>query len=92
MDDKTQARWMKRSSPGWDRMWSQIAAQYGNTVCEHHGEVWQYMGSFSDDDGKTWVHEFRHRRLPPDGRRTYYNVPALETDFDPSTTAVASVS
>ena len=74
-------RGMDRTSPGWERMWGEIKAQYGDTVCLHDGEAWQYMGSYSEDGGATWHHEFRHRALPPLGRRTCVHVPALPGDF-----------
>ena len=73
---------MSPHSRGWERMWAVIAATYGDTVCAHEGEAWQYMGSFSEDDGATWTHEFRHRSLPPDGGRAYAKVPGTADDFE----------
>lgn len=80
--DQVQSRWMTHTARGWDRMWVEIAKKYGGTRCDHEGEAWEYMGSFSEDTGVTWTHEFRHRALPPRVERTYERVPALADDFD----------
>lgn len=61
----------------WKRMWKLVPECNGaDTRCKvpgcrcaenpHDGEVWQYMGSFSDPmyaDG-AWIHTFRHRSFP----------------------------
>ena len=73
---------LERKSRGWERAWQVIATKYGDIVCLHEGEAWQYMGSVSYDDGATWEHEFRHRALPPDGARTYEKVAAMADDFE----------
>lgn len=75
------AQFMSRASRGWSRVWGIIAERYGDFACLHEGEVWQYMGSVSED-GSTWTHEFRHRAQPPAGERKYEKIPAEHDDFD----------
>ncbi len=53
---------IRRNSKEWKRIWAALAAAFGDTVQEHNGEVWQYMGCV---DGQ---HEFRHRWHPQHGR------------------------
>lgn len=74
-------QFLTRTSRGWERAWRLIAAKYGDRECHVDGEVWQYMGSDSDDNGATWSHKFRHRALPPSGERVYEKIPAIADDF-----------
>lgn len=66
---------IKIDSPEWDYMWNWIAEHPLNKdnaepmVCSNEGEVWQYMGSFMNDNKV--VHEFRHRLHPVTGERAY---------------------
>lgn len=76
------SRTLGRNSRGWERAWQTIATMYGDVACLNEGEVWQYMGSVSFDDGATWEHQFRHRALPSHGGRRYENVPAAADDFE----------
>jgi hypothetical protein len=61
---------IKRGSKEWVRMWAALSAHTGgDTVQEHCGEAWQYMGTH---DGQ---HEFRHRHHKWMGR-TVWTTPA----------------
>lgn len=69
---------IKRDSPEWNWMWSQLASHPLNEGIEEstvalntlNGEAWQYMGSYRGKDG-TVVSEFRHRSHPFDNERRY---------------------
>jgi hypothetical protein len=59
-----------KNDPELQAAWSQL----GDPVMEHHGEVWQYMGSQIGAGG--WEHIFRHRRHPATNDRVIVNIPA----------------
>jgi len=77
-----QGKFMSHTSRGWERAWGEIAKKYGGTRCDFEGEAWQYMGSYSYDNGATFAHDFRHRALPPNGDLAYDKIPALAEDFE----------
>lgn len=76
---------IKRDSPEWNWMWSQLASHPLNEGIEEstvalntlNGEAWQYLGSFKNNNEV--IHEFRHRSHPLDNERHYYKFRASET-------------
>ncbi|MFA4945125.1 MAG: hypothetical protein WC789_10555 [Lentisphaeria bacterium] len=81
-------RFLNPTNSGWARAWTRIAETFrdpeGNPDPEGYnarsGEVWQYMGSYADFDGRNPRHEFRHRDFPGRGR-ICCKVPALDSDW-----------
>lgn len=71
--------WIERNNPEWDRMWQKLgenpfnAGSENPTVCENLGECWQYMGTefVGNEQGKKWMHCFRHRCHPKTNKRQY---------------------
>lgn len=67
--------WVERGSPEWDQMWGLVASWFDSADCldPASGEVWQYMGTEygCHNSRYAWWHCFRHRALPPFGRRHY---------------------
>jgi hypothetical protein len=63
--------------PEWEAAWLQLGVMYESTTdeCPCCGEVWQYMGSWLQEDG-SWKHTFRHRHLPQIGQRINVEFPA----------------
>ena len=62
---------MSPGSSTWEHAWRDLTRVFGDTVCEHAGEGWQYMGTVLPRPGLTVdrmparvVHQFRHRCLP----------------------------
>lgn len=70
-------------SPEWDFMWDWLANHPLNiklanpTSAEHHGEQWQYMGSYKQ--GERVLHQFRHRLHPITESVQSVSVSASET-------------
>lgn len=69
----------ERGTASWEEAWSAVETEFGDPCCEDEetGEVWQYMGTFQQPDGR-WQHEFRHRMLK--GERTYRRYPAASPE------------
>ena len=67
----------KSGTVHWDNMWAWLAKHPANTpypeptVCEHEGEVWQYMDTEWCDQTNRWVDVFRHRYHPWTNDRVY---------------------
>jgi len=62
---------LKRDSDTWNYAWEWLRVHPYNanniepTVCEHLGEVWQYMGSWKNKGNI--ISDFRHRSHPLSG-------------------------
>lgn len=64
--------------PELQRAWEILAHQeQSDTLAEHAGEVWQYMGTTYNSARQAWTHEFRHRHHPRTGEREYRCIPAI---------------
>ena len=74
------------NSNEWNYMWDWLAKHPINenidvpSVANYEGEVWQYMGSFKQDNKV--IHSFRHRSHPLHGQRVDLHVQASES-FNP---------
>lgn len=68
-------------SEEWDYAWDQAVP--GEDKLEEHiyGEVWQYMGTWKNEDG-TWLHHFRHRMHPRTNQRVLRQV-RVSQGFNP---------
>lgn len=64
----------ERDSAAWAEAWAALIAEFGDPVCSHAGENWQYMGT--EHAGGRWTHCFRHRHLPGSTGYTYRHYPA----------------
>jgi hypothetical protein len=80
---------IKPESREWNYMWDWVAAHPRNegleepsTATSEDNEVWQYMGSFRQNN--LTIHEFRHRNHPLTNKREYLKVKCSEdmTDED----------
>lgn len=80
---------IKPESREWNYMWDWVANHPLNegltepsTAISEDGEVWQYMGSFRQNN--LTIHEFRHRYHPVTNNREYLKVKCSEdiTDED----------
>ena len=64
---------VERGTPEWDYMWQWLDSHPINEGVEmprvawNNGEIWQYMGSYRQDDKV--IHSFRHRQHPRDNQR-----------------------
>lgn len=66
-----------RGEPELQRAWEILAhTEQTDTLAEHAGEVWQYLGTSFDADRGEWVHTFRHRCHPRTEEREYRYIPA----------------
>jgi len=61
----------------WDRAWNHVRMVFGDTECYNpqFSEWWMYMGTWRLDSGQ-YVHEFKHRALPPENKYRIFHVPA----------------
>ena len=78
--DKTAYIDDKSDPDEWKAAWEKLAERYGSYDCcdpQTH-ELWQYMGSGQDAKTGKWMHNFRHRSLPPKGDRTSWDAEASE--------------
>jgi hypothetical protein len=80
---------IKPESREWNYMWDWVATHPLNegleepsTATSEDSEVWQYMGSFRQNN--LTIHEFRHRNHPVTNNREYLKVKCSEdmTDED----------
>lgn len=89
---------VKIDSNEWNYMWNWIINHPINdgivqpevAINEENGEMWQYMGSFRQDN-KT-IHEFRHRSHPSNGDRIYLKLNASDSFSDNDIEKVLSVN
>jgi len=68
----SQLVFVEPGTAAWDSVWALLLAETAGDpaqLCRCCGEVWQYMGSYTN--GADTVHEFRHRHSPITGRREY---------------------
>jgi len=65
-------RFLAPDDPEWIWAWAKLRVEYGDSVQENQGEVWQYMGS------SQYNHTFRHRCHPSINDRMYHHVPASD--------------
>lgn len=89
MSTVVRCQWLTEDHRGWARVWSVIAARYGSIACEHQGEVWEYMGTWTGarrmgGDAPGTTHQFRHRNLRGLGR-VYVDLPTDPSDFEETT-------
>lgn len=73
---------VERDTPEWDFMWEWVEQHPINEGIENprlalnFGEVWQYMGSYRQDNKV--IHSFRHRQHPRDNQRINLSVNASD--------------
>lgn len=73
---------IEREEPEWHAAWNGLEAWLAgrsDTVATdpETGERWQYMGTVNLP-GCGWKHQFRHRRWPVTGERTYVDINVSE--------------
>ena len=77
---------VKQDSTEWEYIWDFVEKHPINEGIEeprislNEGEVWQYMGSFKQND--KLVHEFRHRYHPKTNDRYYIRFNGSESFTD----------
>jgi hypothetical protein len=78
---------IKPESNEWNYMWDWLASHPLNkdlsdpsTAMSEDQEVWQYMGSFRQNNQT--IHEFRHRNHPVTKQREYLKVMCTQTMSD----------
>lgn len=71
--EPSDSRWMEQGGAEWKRVFLLLP---GGPLaeCPDCGEVWQYMGTWLR--GGLWLHNFRHRHHPDNGKRRYINIVA----------------
>lgn len=73
---------VERESAEWNYMWEWLENHPINEGIEeprlalNSGEVWQYMGSYRQDNKV--IHSFRHRQHPRDNQRKNLNLNASD--------------